>query len=585
MVTVLATAISIYLIITLTPIRLYRVFPLYSSKHPQALGFTIAIVSFLGGIAFVLSTIATSHFLISEVTVQVLLGLVSGVLASVWLRRPTIINARIILIAALIVVGAGPSYWRDTLETLGIEHIGPFTLEYQTIDPSGLYSVSSFHSSDANRSTISRSTDPGEFGFARISALLDRSMEWDREFFADPSIMPLAVNSAQYTRKITNEVRELEDILKQIYTPFSECYEHVRRQTPGSYRADSIALKLVDDISRFLKGPRPSPDDIEQYAFPPPEYRTPLWRNGEQFRSSLSAAIKDLRLLDGAFAENHEECKTTYSSGPNNIQLLKLLRLSRLYPYTAISLALIRADLGLEKIALQELLSWRRSVFDENEYLSHSPFVDLVLVRVLNLATLIADKGDLEERFEVRLRFIAAAEQLTDKIRVLGGIGVHGTCKESPRHNNIAVYIMTRLIGQNTFADAVAENKLLKYTSQADSYSREAYKFDIYECLGRSVYSKEQLAYYRASFLDTRAKVIVFVGVEDYMQGGPSRIGRMRVIDEAERLWTGAVSELEGINISDVGQNHDLFVLIKELRDNATSKLGRLRRLQGTGGW
>ena len=584
MVTVLATAISIFLITALTPINTYRTLPLYSLKHPQALGFTIAIVSLLGGMAFVLSTIATSDFIVSEVTIQVLLGLVSGALASVWLRQPTITIARIISIAALIVVGAGPSYWRDTLETLGIERIGPFTLEHQTVDPSSLYSVSSFTPPDTNRPTISRIPEPGRFGFARIDTLLSRSMTWDRNFIADSSIMPLAADFTQH-KKIAADVAELERILKQIYEQFSKCYQHIRKQEPGSYRADNIALKLVNDISQFLKGPRPTIASIEYYQFPPPEYRTPLWRNGTQFRSSLSTAINDLRSLYGKSAENHEVCETHYSSGPSDIQLLKLLRLSRLYPYTALSLALIRAELGLEKVALRELRSWRRDDPDGNEYLSQSPFEHLVLVRVLNLATLIAERAKLEERSEVRLRFIAAAEHLTDKIRELGGIGVHGMCGESPRHSSVAVYIVTRLLAQNTFADAVAENHLLKYAREADVYSEEVSRFDVHNCLERSGYSKEQLAYYRASFLDTRAKVVLFVGLEDNMQGGLSRIGRMRVLDEARRLWTRVVGELENISRSDVGQNQDLFFLIEKLRDRARSKLSRLSGLQTSGGW
>ena len=321
-----------------------------------------------------------------EKLLQIVAGAIIGLVAGHCIRTGTFSTAYAMVIGVLFFVGAGASYWRDTLATLGIKEFAGVKLSLPTDD-------------------------------SRMGLLIDVLTQESREDFVEPRYFFLLdrlssssiPSDFEYIRKLSDtngQIKIDEDLLTSVLnstlTPLSTCGEHADRTLGQDPRIGEMIQPVAANLSELLKAPLGSITE----------------GTAEVFMRNLNTSMEELRSL--FLQPPKEECPMYENLRLENLETF--VRNSKTYPYAVIALAYLFGRIGSEDMAARLLEEWIESYGKDSSRTASMTSLEVArarvnLVRAYYVWEYIAkrfDPDDLPEIDlpEIRLAYIDSLQDL-----------------------------------------------------------------------------------------------------------------------------------------------------------------------------
>ena len=255
------------------------------------------------------------------------------------------------------------------------------------------------------------------------------------------------------------------------------------------------------------------------------------------------------------FDADEKESLTEWSS-----DVLQFIKLSRSYPYFAVTLARMMAEIGYEEEGVKELKKW----IDE-----YGHDIDpIYLVRAHSeLDRLEGKHGVLEKSLRkkdfgnLQLAFIEAIGRVLTSIETSKFVTKTIECERFPKDWETDVYVLLEIGTKNNFAWWAAENHVKEFALKALEYSEDIKTYNIRHC-SKVLISPAQRHALRAYHYDTYASAILIFRGEQYKSGSLNRSGFCDALHNGIAAWEEAEWSL-----SEVGRPMFDGPETKELKD------------------
>lgn len=588
MTALVATAILTYICFRcLTQTRRDHMLNVLRSLHISFIVILILILAIV--IIWILPFINIFYPTHSEILTQVLFGITVGFLSAHWIGHTTPRTSHFIVLSVLLGLGAGPTFWRTTLDELGIKELGPVTfVPAHTL-------TDAFHASTAAPDQ-SKLEDPPS-NIKTLHRYINSSIRWELNYVSYLKQRLFPNQDVENWNEIELDINRTIAALDEITNPLLQCLNELETNGHEHYKDDDIVLGFLGAFSRFpvIKNP----------------YHYLATLNGES-NCNFSSIWNTLNISEHMY--------NLSNSAPH-------------YPYLAMVQALLLAHVGQEQYAISTLQRWlgtfckkgqlhpprdidpteahavlddwiakrclkaqNRSSFpaSENERNtilgkwrdtlctngwpneptktpehqtspSHSPgpwinafcangrprlTVALNEVRMFRLRLHIlrlASHIDLGETGTYNLNYIQSAEDVLQQARLFGDFQHKSSCNEFPKSNQTALFIIFKLTEQNNFADWVRRKERSAHRDRANQYANQAIAYNFHSCIRSSYLPPVLRDWYRANFFDTHAHITQFVAKDNYRLGQLKAPDAERAHRRAIRSWRMGLQLLSGV--------------------------------------
>ena len=432
-------------------------------------------------------------------------GFILGYLTCLFYRRRMMSVQNTIILFIIFIVGAGPSYWKYWIETLDIQAI-PSIIEFRNVD----YSIQAQHETrlppqedtmlaPSDDTTVSSNEDLNDWiiRFIEVSILFDNEYEARFRVSDGNTASSQSHNITVIQRVLTNSMAFLVRHAGMHFCVASQPEQNI---------ASQILYDTASEFSSLM-------------------YEREDGAGSSRFIAELEAAhekLNELRRQSRYHAESDyfEQNCSKYDADEDeplkasSTDVSQFLELSRSYPYFAVALARVMAEIGHEKEGVEGLKKWI------DEY-GHN--IDpIYLVRAYSALDGLESKyGVLEASLKqkdfghLQLAFIEAIGRVVASIETSKFVTKTPECERLPKDWQTDVYLQLEIGIKNNFDWWAAENYVQEFALEALGYSEEIKAYNIRYC-AEVLDSPAQRHIHRAYYYDTYASAILTFRGEQY---------------------------------------------------------------------
>ena len=410
--------------------------------------------------------------------VQVLAGGIIGWIASYSIFSGTLSLAYIAVAGFLFIVGVGPAYWKNVLNTLNITEIGGVKRSVEVDELGALRPLF------VDLTALPDNSNPNapSHEFDQI-ARLTLSAKWDFAYMD---------SLTELNAQLESDNESIFKVLNATLAPIALCGQHVDRMLNHDSRVPGIIRPIAANFSEMLNDRSAAEDLVPRFVI------------------SLNDSMERLRELFMQEPQKYCQMEDKLDSEDWKTFVAHAER----YPYGTIALAYLLVRIGNEEMAVNVLQNWINNF--RNKLLKTSPLgvTQVSLVRAYHVLERIAGVKNAVELAEIRLAYIASLEELLS-VAKLRGLVVHtANCGKYSEDEATSFLILAQMSEKNEFAYWIGTNEGILYRNEAVIYSEEVGKYPVGECLGNVLREGGQYEM-TAAFRDTFAYVKLKFGIHD----------------------------------------------------------------------